>query len=171
MEEVQDVKIMAHMTKTQVKVEKQILPMQHKNTIVDKEGTINLGKGPVLRNVLYMPNLACNLISISQLIHDSNCVVTFSNKLCVIHDHTSRIMIGWMNNGMRRLGHPSSQIVSLLPSIHVGKKDKHEQVCDICLKAKQIRDISISSQNKANECFNLINCDCHNCDCDGDDEK
>lgn len=156
-----------------------------RNTIANKEGTINFGKGLVLNNVLYVPNLACNLISVSQLIHDSNCVVTFSDKLCVIQDRTSRTVIGVgeQQNGVyhfrtvtfvqacktsgadsftmwhRRMGHPSSQIVSLLPSIHVGKKDKHEQVCDICLRAKQARDVFIPSQNKANEPFDLIHCD------------
>ena len=156
-----------------------------RNTIADKEGTVNFGKGLALNNVLYVPNLACNLISVSQLIHDSNCVVTFSNKLCVIQDRTSRTVIGVgeQRNGVyhfravtfvqtcktsgvdsftmwhRRMGHPSSQIVGLLPCIHVTKKDKHEQVCDICLRAKQTRDIFIPSQNKANEPFDLIHCD------------
>ncbi|RDX94428.1 hypothetical protein CR513_23196, partial [Mucuna pruriens] len=94
-----------------------------------------------------------------------------------LQDHTSRIVINLseQRNGVyhfrtmtfvqacktsgvdsfivwhRRLGHPSSQMVSLLPSIHVGKKDKHEQVCDIYLRAKQTRDIFIPSQNKVNE--------------------
>lgn len=135
--------------------------------------------------MLYVPNLACNLISVSQLIHDSNCAVTFSDKLCVIQDRTSRIVIGLgeQRNGVyhfravtfvqacktsgvdsftmwhRRLGHAESQIVSLLHNIHVGEKDKQGQVCDICLRAKQTRDIFIPSQNKANEPFDLIHCD------------
>ncbi|RDX70049.1 hypothetical protein CR513_50750, partial [Mucuna pruriens] len=51
------------------------------------------GKNLVLRNVLYVSNLACNLISISQLIYDSNCAIT-SNKLSMIQDLTSMTMIG-----------------------------------------------------------------------------
>ncbi|RDX62690.1 hypothetical protein CR513_58954, partial [Mucuna pruriens] len=43
----------------------------------------------------------------------------------------------------RFLDHPSSQIISLLPSIHVGMKDKHEQVYDIYLRSKQTRDAFI----------------------------
>ncbi|RDX66469.1 hypothetical protein CR513_54761, partial [Mucuna pruriens] len=112
---------------------------------------INLGKGLVLHNVLYVPNLACNFISVSQLIHDSNCADTFLTN----YDHISRIVISLALTFMqacktsgvdlftvwhRCLGHPSSQIVSLLLSIHIGKKDKHEQ-------------------NKANERLYLIHCD------------
>ncbi|RDX83339.1 hypothetical protein CR513_35760, partial [Mucuna pruriens] len=65
-----------------------------RNTTTGKEGIINLGKGLVLCNVLYVPNLSCDVIFVSQLIYDLSCAITFSDKLCVIQDHTSRTVIG-----------------------------------------------------------------------------
>lgn len=57
------------------------------------------------------------------------------------------------------MGHPSSQLLSLLPSINICKKDNPEQVYDIYLRAKQTRDSFIPDQNKANEPFALTHCD------------
>ncbi|KAJ1401903.1 Retrotransposon gag domain [Sesbania bispinosa] len=59
-----------------------------------KRGSVVLGLSFVLEDVLYVPNLSCNLIYVTQLIHSKNCHVTFTDKLCVIQDLTSRIMIG-----------------------------------------------------------------------------
>ena len=41
-----------------------------------------------------MPKLKCNLISVSQLLDDSNLVVQFTNKICAIQDRNSRMLIG-----------------------------------------------------------------------------
>ena len=46
-----------------------------KQTFAMKEGTIVLNDALTLNKVLYVPNLQCNLISISQLVNDSGCVV------------------------------------------------------------------------------------------------
>ena len=40
-----------------------------------KEGTVTLGEKLKLRHVLFVPKLKCNLISMSQLLDDSNLVV------------------------------------------------------------------------------------------------
>jgi len=47
-----------------------------------------------LKNVLYVPNLNCNLISISKLCKQLNCVMTYFDEFCVIQDRTSRTLIG-----------------------------------------------------------------------------
>ena len=60
----------------------------------NKEGTVILEGGLKLKNVLYVPKLRCNLISVSQLTDDVNCLVLFTNKLCVMQDCTSRMLIG-----------------------------------------------------------------------------
>ena len=44
----------------------------------------------VLKDVLYAAKLNCNLISIGKLIKDVYCIVTFTNKLCMILDSTIR---------------------------------------------------------------------------------
>jgi hypothetical protein len=49
-----------------------------------KEGKIRLADDLILENVLYVPQLKCNLISISQLSHESNCNVQFTANLCAI---------------------------------------------------------------------------------------
>jgi len=69
------------------------LPNGH-TTISTKEGTIRLVGGLRLENVLYVPQLNCNLISISQLSNESNSNVQFTANLCVIHDLTLKMLIG-----------------------------------------------------------------------------
>lgn len=46
-----------------------------------------------LRNVLFVLGLSCHLISFGSLTADLQCVVTLSDKVCVIQDRTSRTLI------------------------------------------------------------------------------
>ena len=57
-----------------------------------EQGTMTLEEGLELKNVLYVPKLKCNLLSVPQLTDEENCVVT--DKLCIIQDRTSRTLIG-----------------------------------------------------------------------------
>lgn len=59
------------------------LPDGVQTTAVSK-GSVRLSSGLVLRNVLYVPNLKCNLIAVGQLILDSHCFVTFTDRLCIV---------------------------------------------------------------------------------------
>lgn len=157
-----------------------------KEVMTEKEGTVMLNKYLKLNNVLYVPNLKCNLLSVSQLIEETNCTVMFTNKCCVIQDHNSRMLIGAGEKheglyyfkgieGVRsakvlktvrndtfeiwhqRLGHPSNKIVSLLPIVD-GSSDKCAS-CEICLRAKQSRGEFMSSNNTASSVFEKIHCD------------
>ncbi|KAH7667093.1 hypothetical protein IHE45_12G037600 [Dioscorea alata] len=65
-----------------------------KKTASTKEGIVMLSDELKLANVPYVPSLQCNLISVSQLVDESNCVVHFTNKFCAIHGRTSRMLIG-----------------------------------------------------------------------------
>jgi hypothetical protein len=65
---------------------------KHVNAV--QAGTAILGVNLNIQHVLYVPKLTCNLISFSQLIKDLNCVVTLTDKLCVIQDRNSRMVIG-----------------------------------------------------------------------------
>jgi len=146
---------------------------------------VTLGKGLKLKNVLYVPKLNCNLVSISKLCKQLNCSVTYFDDFCVIQDRTLRTLIGagkqregvyyykrsasnqanavntrslWHN----RLGHPSNDVLFLLPS-HLGvvgslHKDK-EELCEICLRAKQTRNKFPLSNSNAKGVFDLIHCD------------
>ena len=65
-----------------------------KEAIAEKEGTVVLNEHLKLNNILYVPNLKCNLISMSQLVEKSNCIVQVTNKICVTQDHNTRKLIG-----------------------------------------------------------------------------
>ena len=52
--------------------------------VASKEGTIVLERELMLKNVLYVPKLKCNLISVSQLIDENNCLVVFTKTLCAL---------------------------------------------------------------------------------------
>ncbi|KAK3043368.1 hypothetical protein RJ639_002670 [Escallonia herrerae] len=62
-----------------------------------KAGSVSLADGIILRHVLYVPNLAVNLISVSCLATDANYFVAFSNDICVLQDRISKspIGLGW----------------------------------------------------------------------------
>ncbi|XP_075491104.1 uncharacterized protein LOC142529454 [Primulina tabacum] len=65
-----------------------------KETIAEKSGTVVFNEYLKLKNVLYVPNLKCSLISVSQLNEELNCVVQFNDKICVMQDRNSRMLIG-----------------------------------------------------------------------------
>ena len=46
-------------------------------------GTVIISNTLTLQSVLYVPNLDCNLLSISKLTYDEKCVKKFSHLLCV----------------------------------------------------------------------------------------
>jgi len=110
------------------------------------------------------------------------CEVTFNKQLCVIQDLTIRTPIG-MGEPQRgvynfkqpttekvqvnkvvshdiwhcKLGHPSRQALSYISSSFRGSH--MNDLCDVCLRAKQTRMSFLLSENKALNCFDLIHCD------------
>ncbi|GJS02148.1 retrovirus-related pol polyprotein from transposon TNT 1-94 [Tanacetum coccineum] len=132
------------------------------------EGDVCFDNGFVLRNVLYVHGLTCNLLSVPQLLDEENCIVQFAPNICVIQDLTSRTVIGAgerRDGGLfyfrempptrafkttttlpfdlwhKRLGHPSLEVLKLLPQVNLNKKDKElSQSCDVCHRAKQSRE-------------------------------
>ncbi|KAL2927200.1 Retrovirus-related Pol polyprotein from transposon RE1 [Bienertia sinuspersici] len=150
-------------------------------------GSVSLFPRLTLKNILYVPDLHCNLISVSQLIDTSNCLVHFTNTLCAIQDQHSRMLIGTgeRRDGLyyfhcdpainvvsttlvttfelwhRRLGHPSDRVLKLVPAIRNSTTTKKclNKACIICPMAKQCRDIFPTSDHKATRSFELIHCD------------
>ena len=55
---------------------------------------INLSKNISLKNVLHVPKLTCNLLSVSKLSKDSNSRVIFSKSYCIFQEQNSGKMIG-----------------------------------------------------------------------------
>jgi hypothetical protein len=136
------------------------------NANATKEGLVLFDGGFKLSNVLYVPNHQCNLISLSQLMDDLDCIVHFVDKLFVLQDHISRTLIGAgeRQDGLyyfqtiqreqackvvgvnqlelwhRRLGHPSLKITQLVSNSSKNKEHDHlNKNCDVCLRAKQTR--------------------------------
>jgi len=65
-----------------------------KIVFASKRGMVRLSPKLILNDVLFVHYLKCNLISIAQLVEDLYCTVTFNCKLCVIQDHTTKMLIG-----------------------------------------------------------------------------
>lgn len=65
-----------------------------KQTYVVKYGNVLLGSSLLLKNVLYIPQLTCNLLSVSQLLKHLDSTISFNAYLCAIQDHSSRTLIG-----------------------------------------------------------------------------
>ncbi|KAL8151035.1 hypothetical protein V2J09_020843 [Rumex salicifolius] len=63
-------------------------------TYAVKVRTLSFGDQFKLRNVLYVPKLDCNLISIPQLLDDCVGSVLFTKKYCVIQDLNLMMSIG-----------------------------------------------------------------------------
>ena len=67
---------------------------ERKIVVVKEAGTIYLGGGLTLKEVLYTPTFKCNLTSVQKLAKDENCIVVYGADFCVLHDLTSRKPIG-----------------------------------------------------------------------------
>ncbi|KAK2980512.1 hypothetical protein RJ640_022514 [Escallonia rubra] len=149
-----------------------------------KAGSVSLADGITLRHVLYVPNLAANLIYVSCLATDANCFVAFSHDICVLQDRTSKSLIGLgkMHRGVfvfqplstatvaaisesesyelwhRRVGNPFSQPLIHLPTVSVVSPSL-KTICDVCCRAKHTRTVFPNSISRAMDIFGLIHCD------------
>jgi hypothetical protein len=63
------------------------------SSIVGKS-LVNLSQNISLKNVLHVPKLTCNLLSVSKFYKDSNYRVTFVESYCVFQELKSKKMIG-----------------------------------------------------------------------------
>ena len=64
------------------------------NTPITGRGNIYLQPSFPLKNVLHVPNLSNNLLSIHKITQDLNCAVTFSHSHCVFQDLATGKTIG-----------------------------------------------------------------------------
>jgi len=155
-------------------------------TTCTKEGTVKLTDSLRVENVLYVPELNCNLISISQLLDELNCNVQFIGNLCAIQDRTSKMLIGAgeQRDGLyffrevpkvkackvegtnqlevwhKRLGHPSWKTTQLVSNCNGSRvSELQNKVCDTYQRAKQTRETFPLSNHQASTTFDLIHCD------------
>ncbi|KAH7534036.1 hypothetical protein FEM48_Zijuj04G0195000 [Ziziphus jujuba var. spinosa] len=115
------------------------------SVVATQSGSVRLSDKITLKNVLYVPKLNCNLLSVSQLNDDLHCIVQFNFYICAIQDHTRELIgTGVRRNGLyyfggaegdlvqhvsvhnaastlelwhKRMGHPSEKVVKLLPPV------------------------------------------------------
>ncbi|XP_026395788.1 uncharacterized protein LOC113290396 [Papaver somniferum] len=145
----------------------------------DKIGTVILPGGLKLDNVLYVPQITCNLISVAQMIDELACIVQCTNSLCLIQDRLTRKVIGvgerhgrlYIYLGVppvkvlvvsgnsyelchQRMGHPSEKVLQKLPVVSRLFK-KNNNSCAIFPRAKHRR----SSLSKASCIFELVHLD------------
>ena len=134
--------------------------------VATKAGIVVVDGTLKLTNVLYVPRLNCNLISVSKLTKQNNCIVQFTDESCVIQDCISRVVIGAgkQREGLyylqeyvttaavktkndltldlwhKWLGHASFGAMKLLSNMESSRNnDICNKACEICLRAKQSR--------------------------------
>lgn len=146
-------------------------------------GHVKLNKQLVLDQVLGIPNFNFNLLSVSKLTKDLNCVLTFWPTFCVIQDLPSRrpIGVGRVRDGLyylepiregkalmasnmrhadmwhRRLGHLPMNRLSFIGDLSINVKEN--KFCDACCRARQHRLPFFASTYESSRIFELIHCD------------
>ena len=118
-------------------------------------GSVQISANLILKNVLFVPNLKCNLISVGCLIKSNKCRVIFDDCCCVLQDRVSTMEIGrgTARNGVyvfqsqdfvsasrvdqvellhKRLGHPSPTILCSPPFNNTPSDIKQLESCEIC---------------------------------------
>ena len=118
-------------------------------------GDLMLSETISLKDVLYVPELDCTLISVSKLLKHMNCFALFTYAICLLQDRSSKTLIGageerdgvyyfkdvTMAKGNKsqskvdqllwhqRLGHPA---FSVFPMVSGVKDNVCSSICDIC---------------------------------------
>jgi len=80
-------------SKTLKEKSKIILPNGHTYEI-SSVGKVKLSSELILHDILYVPIFKYNLLSIPKLTRDSNCIVIFHPKFCVIQDYLNKRILG-----------------------------------------------------------------------------
>ena len=121
------------------------------------ERSVRLSGTITLIHVLYVPNLSCNLLSVSQLNDNLQTIVQFNSFMCAIQDQAKKLIgMGVRRDGLfyfskldvmpsvsaveasstlklwhRRMGHPFERVVKLLPHVSNNKSSLNNG-CEVC---------------------------------------
>ena len=127
-------------------------------------GKVRLTDQIVLQDVLYVPSLTCNLISVSKLSSSLDCEMMFTPDMCFLQDRNTRTVIGAgeRRGGLyllgdvpgslvavlhsartvdgevwhKQLGHPSDKVLQSLPLFANSRSIFDHSSCEICHQAK-----------------------------------
>lgn len=140
----------------------------------------------ILKDTLFVSKFMCNLISVSKLTEDYNCVVIFVANHYVIQDLYSKMKIGEgkRQNGLymlelalrktiamkvnkannaklwhERLGHTSSDKMIQIKLGNDILKDNCNTFCNSCVRVKQFKNSFPINIIKTIDCFDIIHCE------------
>ncbi|XP_074288382.1 uncharacterized protein LOC141613544 [Silene latifolia] len=149
-------------------------------------GSAFINSSLTLTQVLYVPSLTCNLLSVSQLASTRDFIFEFAKSSCLIQDRSLKttIGVGELRDGLywiracsvsagihqvsasgsrdlwhRRLGHPSDHVVKTIIPFASSLNFNKDWVCDVCHLAKQHRNSFSNNEQRALDIFDLIHCD------------
>jgi hypothetical protein len=170
-------------------------PYTHSETIQTADGTSQPihGVGSIectpslcLSSVLHVPSFPVNLLSVSSIVDQFKCIVTFDEKLCTFQEKSTRRVIGtgvrhnglWFINNEelalttasgghereifllhRRLGHVPFESLSRLYPNAFKEMDRSKLLCDACELGKHTRSSYPSIGLRSCEPFMLIHSD------------
>ncbi|GJW25847.1 ribonuclease H-like domain-containing protein [Tanacetum coccineum] len=149
-------------------------------------GNLTLSNNVILSNVLVVPGYCVSILSVNKLIRDSKMYVGFDENKCYIQDlrkekvlgtgseigglyvfdmikdvyvgksnmimcfHVSKLL--WHNI----LSHPSDQVLTVLYDDLDISKSSSISVCEVCHRAKKIRDLFPLSDHKSKKLGELV---------------
>ncbi|CAF4946395.1 unnamed protein product [Pieris macdunnoughi] len=145
----------------------------------DGESELKIGTIQV-KNVLYVPDLAVNLLSVRQMTQN-NCQVKFSKNTCNVYKESKLILTGYIKNNLyvvhnetyalmssvhlwhQRMGHLNYNDLQKLNESTEGadiesSREEHV-VCNTCLKGKQTRQPFKHAGTRASALLELVHSD------------
>lgn len=88
---------------------------------ITQVGDVKLSNGLILRDILVVPEFKYNLLSVSKMCKDDDCIVVFHDEICLIQDYATRKLrgIGEYRGGLyyfvnKPLHQVSSQVMGAL---------------------------------------------------------
>ncbi|KAJ9563437.1 hypothetical protein OSB04_008597 [Centaurea solstitialis] len=110
-------------------------------------GNLKLTDDITLFDVLVVPALSMNLLSVRKLAKDSKCVVGFDACKCYIQDLSLKKFFGIGNKQEGLLGHHVEPVFNSLKHRLALGDDESFLSCDVCNETKQACELFASSEN------------------------
>ncbi|GJR24906.1 cysteine-rich receptor-like protein kinase 8 [Tanacetum coccineum] len=104
----------------ELKIKPQINMHNGDTLVISHISKVKLKNGLVIKDVLVVPSFKFSLLSVPKLIEDSQCVVSFYPKFCVVQDMTTRKVrgLGKLKAGLYHLVNlPSEQVDSVFTNL------------------------------------------------------